>query len=326
MSIKYHGDSRRGNKFWVYPKDKSIVNKKWDTHNLKDFCCNFKYHHTFTNLGIQEYECLGHKENNDILITILAKDKEACLPFYLNCIYTIDYDKKHLHLYIRTNDNNDKTKELLLDFIGKYGKEYASVYYDDSSINNSLKKMGHREWNATRFNILGNLRQESINYAIKHNLHYFVSDCDNFITPNILKAMMKNKNKKVIGPMLPTKTGYSNFHYIVDDNGYFAGHDNYIKLLHKEITGIIPVEVIHCTYFINNNTLNDISYNDGSGRHEYVVFSDVLRKKNIQQYLLNDDFYGMLEWYTEKESVNKDLQDYWKWALPAFDIPDDFFK
>ena len=49
-------------------------------------------------------------------------------------------------------------------------------------------------------------------------------------------------------------------------------------------------------------------------------------KKNIQQYLLNDDFYGMLEWYTEKESVNKDLQDYWKWALHAFNIPDDFFK
>ena len=42
MSIKYHGDSRRGNKFWVYPKDKSIVNEKWDTHILNDFCCNFK--------------------------------------------------------------------------------------------------------------------------------------------------------------------------------------------------------------------------------------------------------------------------------------------
>ena len=49
-------------------------------------------------------------------------------------------------------------------------------------------------------------------------------------------------------------------------------------------------------------------------------------KKNIQQYLLNDDFYGMLEWYIQENDVNKDLQDYWKWALSAFNIPDDFFK
>lgn len=324
MSIKYHGDPQRENRFWVYPKDMCLLNKKWDTHNIDDFCCNYKYQHTFIDLNVSEYKCLGHKE--DILIAILVKDKEACLPFYLNCIYTIDYSKKNLHLYIRTNDNNDNTREILLDFIGKYGKEYGSIYYDDSSIDSSLKKLGHREWNSLRFDILGKIRQNSINYAIKNNLHYFVADCDNFVTPDILNAMLKHKHKKVIGPMLPTKTGYSNFHYKVDEDGYFANHENYIKLLHKEIIGINPVDVIHCTYFINNNTLKDISYNDGTNRHEYVIFSDTLRKKNIQQYLLNDKFYGMLEWYIQENDVNKDLQDYWKWALSAFNIPDDFFK
>ena len=186
--------------------------------------------------------------------------------------------------------------------------------------------MAHRDWNSYRFQIIGQVRQDSIDYAIKYKLHYFVADCDNFVTPDILNAMLKHKHKKVIGPMLPTKTGYSNFHYKVDEYGYFANHENYIKLLHKEIIGINPVDVIHCTYFINNNTLKDISYNDGTNRHEYVIFSDTLRKKNIQQYLLNDKFYGMLEWYIQENDVNKDLQDYWKWALSAFNIPDDFFK
>ena len=231
MSIKYHGDSRRGNRFWVYPKNKSLGNKQWDTHDLDGFCCNYKYHHTFLGVDVAEYECLGHKEN-EILIAILAKDKEPTLPFFLNSIYTLDYDKKQIHLYIRTNDNNDKTRELLLDFIGKYGKEYASIYYNDTSINTDLKKMGHREWTRIRFDILGKIRQDSIDYAIKNNLHYFVVDCDNFITPNTLKAMMKHKDKKVIGPMLPTKTGYSNYHYVVDGDGYFKGHENYQKLLH----------------------------------------------------------------------------------------------
>ena len=325
MSTFFHGDSNRNNHFWVYPKGND-VKALWDTSDLHSYCDHYKYCHTFLNNNISEYECLGHKENTDILIAILAKDKAACLPFYLQCIYNQHYDKKHLHLYIRTNDNNDNTSEILLDFIGKYGKEYGSVYYDDSSLNPELKKMGHRDWNAIRFKILGQIRQDSIDYAKKYGWHYFVADCDNFVTPNTLNAMIKNKKYKVIGPMLPTKTGYSNFHYEVDGDGYFAGHENYMKLLHKQMVGAYPVAVIHCTYFINNDTLKDISYNDGTNRHEYVVFSDVLRKKNIKQYLLNDNFYGMLTWHLKEDELKKDLQGYWAWALPTFKIADDYFK
>ena len=325
MSIFYHGDSRRNNHFWVYPKE-SNVSASWDTNDLHSYCNNHKYCHTFVDNNVAEYQCLGHKENSHILIAILAKDKAPCLPFYLQCIYNQDYDKKDIHLYIRTNDNNDNTAEILLEFIGKYGKEFGSIYYDDSSLSPALKDMSHRDWNAHRFYILGQIRQDSVDYAAKYGWHYFVADCDNFITPNTLKAMIKNKNYKVIGPMLPTKTGYSNFHYSVDKDGYYAHNDAYMKLLHKKIVGATSVDVIHCTYFINNDTLKDISYNDESKRHEYVIFSDVLRKKNIKQYLLNDGFYGILTWHTNKEVLDKDLQNYWKWALPSFKIPDDYFK
>ena len=327
MSIIYHGDKKRNNRFWVYPKDKQIENSQWDTFDLDKYCQNYKYCHTFINQGVHEYECLGCKQETDgILIAILAKDKSACLPFYLQCIYNQDYDKKKLHLYIRTNDNNDNTSEILLDFIGKYGKEYGSIYYDDSSLSPKIKKMAHRDWNPHRFEILGQIRQDSIEYAKKYGWHYFVADCDNFVTPNTLNAMVANKKYKVLGPMLPTQTGYSNFHYIVDNDGYYAHHDNYMKLLHKQMVGVHPVEVIHCTYFINKDTLKDISYNDGSRRHEYVVFSDVLRKKNIKQYLINDNFYGMLTWHLDENELKKDLQDYWKWALPCFKISDDYFQ
>jgi hypothetical protein len=138
--------------------------------------------------------------------------------------------------------------------------------------------------------------------------------------------MMKNKEYKVLGPMLPTKTGYSNFHYSVDNDGYYAHHENYIKLLHKEMIGAHPVDVIHCTYFINYDTLKDIVYDDNSKRHEYVVFSDTLRKKNIKQYLINDAFFGMLTWHMNEDELKEDLQNYWAWALPKFKISDDYFK
>ena len=48
-------------------------------------------------------------------------------------------------------------------------------------------------------------------------------------------------------------------------------------------------------------------------------------KKNIKQYLINDNFYGMLTWHLDENELKKDLQDYWKWALPCFKISDDYF-
>ena len=57
----------------------------------------------------------------------------------------------------------------------------------------------------------------------------------------------------------------------------------------------------------------------------YQIFGDVLRKKNIKQYLINDAFYGMLTWHLDENELKKDLQDYWKWALPSFKISDDYF-
>ena len=86
MSKFFHGDDRRDNHFWVYPKCKPI-SSRWDTHNLESYCNNHKFCHTFVGMNISEYVCLGHDINEDILIAILAKDKAACLPFYLKCIY-----------------------------------------------------------------------------------------------------------------------------------------------------------------------------------------------------------------------------------------------
>ena len=30
-SITFHGDSRRNNHFWLYPKNKPLTGNKWDT-------------------------------------------------------------------------------------------------------------------------------------------------------------------------------------------------------------------------------------------------------------------------------------------------------
>lgn len=249
--------------------------------------------------------------SNDVVIAILAKDKAFALPFYLKCIYNQIYSKKNIHLYIRTNDNNDLTVEILKQFIRDYGNEYGSVYIDETNISDTLKIYGHHEWNAERFKILGKIRQDSINYAISLNAHYFVVDCDNFITPLTLKQLVKNSHNGVISPMLVSDSCYSNYHNKIDENGYMKQDELYYKILNKEIKGLIEVPVVHCTYFIHKTFLKHISYSDETNRHEYVIFSDVLRKKQIKQYLDNQECYGFLEFASTAEDIRKKYNNNW---------------
>jgi hypothetical protein len=233
------------------------------------------------------------------------------LPIYLFCLLNQTYPKKNIHLYIRTNDNKDNTCGILDDFVKKYSSDYASVHYDKSNISDKLKQYNEHEWNSDRFSILGKIRQESINHSIKLNAHYFVIDCDNFITPNTLESMVLSKELGVIAPMLETTTKYSNYHYDVDQNGYLKTHPMYEELLYRKVIGLTNVKVVHCTYFINNNILSKVSYNDKSNRYEYVIFSDVLRKNNIPQYLDNRTFYGFLVLSENIQEYNEALA-YWK--------------
>jgi len=57
----YHGGNVHGQpwRFWVYPKDSSLPNTRWDAYNATDLCDNFKYIGPRLEV-IHEYECLGH--------------------------------------------------------------------------------------------------------------------------------------------------------------------------------------------------------------------------------------------------------------------------
>lgn len=229
-----------------------------------------------------------------VVVAILAKNKAVVLPFYLKCLLNQTFPKTHTHLYIRTNDNTDATVALLDQFVKDHRADYASVYYDNTSISDALKAFKNHEWNTTRFSILGKIRQDSVEYAKTKGAHYFVADCDNFIVPSTLDKLVEQAPLGVVAPMLVTKTAYSNFHYDVDANGYLKDHPHYLRLLNRQLTGCVDVKVVHCTYFVANHILPHVRYDDGSARYEYVVFSNVLRKASIPQYLDNRQYYGFL--------------------------------
>lgn len=242
-----------------------------------------------------------------IVFAILAKQKAHVLRHYLECLRVQTVDKKEIHLYIRTNDNTDETEAILREFIDHHGADYASVFFDAASVSGRLAEFGQHEWNTERFAALGAIRQASIEHARTLGAHYFVADCDNFIRPETLQSMLDVKELGVVAPMLRSSTAYSNFHCDIDPNGYYKGHPLYYDILERRLVGLIALPVVHCTYFIHNRLLPHIGYDDGSGRYEYVIFSDGLRRAGIPQFLDNRTDYGFLTFAEDADTFASEL-------------------
>jgi hypothetical protein len=234
----------------------------------------------------------------DITIAILAKDKGYCLHFYLHCLLQQTYPKDKILLYIRTNDNVDDTQGILENFIDQHGDKYKEVYYDCSSINKNLLSYKNHQWDSFRFNILGKIRQDSIDFAKARNTDYFVADCDNFLEKGVLKRLWDIRSFGVVGPLLFTTDrryrGYSNMHNKSCPQGYCLPNEEYKELVDYPRKGFYEVSTVHCTYLVRNDLLDKVTYNDGSMRYEYAIFSDHLRRQNVPQLIDDREFNGFL--------------------------------
>lgn len=248
-------------------------------------------------------DCKDKNKVIDVTVAILAKDKAHTLPLFLTCLLNQTFPKNQIHLYIRSNDNVDNTIQLLKDFVREHGHKYKSVFTDYSNVCDKLKQYKQHEWNTERFRVLGDIRQKSVDWALKNESHYFVIDCDNFIRPDVLEEMYNHRYlNAVVAPMLcTTNTVYSNYHFEIDENGYYKHDELYFSVLNRKLKGLIEVPVVHCTYFIPYSCLPFVYYDDNSKRYEYVIFSDSCRKRYIPQMIDNRRVYGFITFQETKE-------------------------
>lgn len=236
-----------------------------------------------------------------VTIAILAKDKAHVLPEYLQCIDNQTWPKAQTHLYIRTNNNNDATATILLEWFERVKHEYNTTYWSSEDVEANVQQYKQHEWNTLRFVVLGKIRNDSMRWAHEHQSHYFVADCDNFIKPETI-ANLVSVNLPIVAPLLITNTRYSNYHAAIDANGYYAEDPLYYKILHRETIGLIRVPVVHCTYLVHYDSIPHLTYDDASYRFEYVVFSHSARKSNIYQYMDNRLVYGYLTFAETRET------------------------
>ena len=237
------------------------------------------------------------KDAPRVLVAILAKQKEPALPLYLECIEALDYPKSSIALYIRTNNNTDRTETILRDWVARVGPLYRSVEFDASNVAERVEQYREHEWNATRFSVLGRIRSESMRRARELGCDfYFVADVDNFLRPATLRELVA-LDLPIVAPLLHSigpGQYYSNYHAEIDAGGYYKNCDQYLWILSRHVRGVIEMPVVHCTYLVRADVIPELTYEEESGRHEYVIFSDSARKAGIPQYLDNRQVYGYI--------------------------------
>lgn len=235
-------------------------------------------------------------DNKTVLLAILARNKEHVLKKYLWCIDNLDYDKKLITVYVNTNNNVDKTKEMLEEWMKKNADNYYRIIYENKDIEKNPQTNPHH-WPVERFKILAGIRNRSLEVAKECKVdYYFVVDCDNFIAPYTLKDMLA-KDKPIIAPLLRSipEPGdeYANFFYLATPNGYFKDHPDYYKILRGTMVGTFKVGVVHCTYLVKSDYLDKLNYLDGTDDFEFIVFSRNATNNNIDQYICNEQEYGV---------------------------------
>jgi hypothetical protein len=237
------------------------------------------------------------RDNPRVMVAILAKQKAPALPLYLECIEALDYPKSSIVLYFRTNNNTDGTEQILREWVERVGHLYHAVEFDASDVSEQVERYREHEWNMIRFSVLGRIRNESMRRARDLGCDfYFVADVDNFIRPATLRELLA-LDLPIVSPLLrsidPTQF-YSNFHAEVDATGYYKNCDQYYWILSRFVRGLVEVPVVHCTYLVRADVIPNLTYEDDSGRHEYVVLSDSARKAGIPQYMDNRQIYGYI--------------------------------
>ncbi|CAD5125250.1 DgyrCDS13492 [Dimorphilus gyrociliatus] len=237
--------------------------------------------------GWRNWETFTNLENSrdsdlpTVLMALYFYRSSAFIEEFFDYISRIDYPKSNIFLYIHVNV--DYHVQHVDEFIGKYGKSYATnIVFKPSS--NLLEGHG---------------RNKALDECLRLNCrYYFAVDSDSHLSnPKILKDLI-SLNKSVSAPMM-TRDGkiWSNFWGGLNDQGFYARSDDYISIVTKEKQGVWNVPFISDVYLVQSSVINKKSAKYLYVKEDFdadMAFCANLRDLGIHMYVDNRESYGYL--------------------------------
>nr|XP_024217131.1 glycosyltransferase 25 family member [Halyomorpha halys] len=255
---------------------------------------------------------------NTVLISILVRNKEHTLPYFLTYLERLDYPKDRIALLFFSDHNIDRSIEVLKKWITVNIKNYHSIesVLDEESTRIPGEE-GVAHWPRERYSHIMDLREEAISLARHKWADYiWVLDADVFITnPNTLHKLML-KRKIITAPMLRSDGLYSNFWCGMTPEFYYRRTEEYSQILGRKKKGCFSVPMVHSAVLIDLRAVmsDDLTYNpenlhEYSGPHDDIItFARSANISGVNMFVCNDETYGYVMVPMEKDDrLNYDL-------------------
>ncbi|XP_026761081.2 glycosyltransferase 25 family member [Galleria mellonella] len=252
-------------------------------------------------------------------ISVLIRNKGHTLPYFLTCLYNLDYPKDRLYLWMYSDYNEDDSIKIIEKWAEKYASEYNGVYITTNSsgrLHPDEKSATH--WSKGRFKHIIRLREESLDFAKKMWADYlFMVDADVFLTEKSTLKALVSKNMTVVSPMLKSDGLYSNFWCGMTEKFYYQRTEDYEPILSREKQGCFEVPMVNTAVLVSLRrkesdllTYDPRKVNNYKGPDDDIIAFAISAKINdISLNICNDRPYGfILVPLEESDEISKDYE------------------
>ncbi|XP_055383197.1 glycosyltransferase 25 family member-like [Condylostylus longicornis] len=284
--------------------------------------------YSIQNFSKFEGETISDINYPKVLIVTLVRNKGHTLPYFLSYLENLDYPKKNISLWIRSDHNEDNT----LTVLKKWLNRTKNLYYDVDYYFKEEPKFYKNEtvlWPKERFEHLINLKEEALSHSRQKNWADFIFylDADVFLTNPLTLKQLVHFNLPVVSPMLKSESQYSNFWCEMEENYYFKESFKYSVIYKGYEIDNFKVSVVLSAILINLRdpttewlTFSLEKLHENQIKHDHYTvkydgpFDDVIifamssKYFGIEQYISNIFEYGyIVQPLPEYQNLNYDM-------------------
>ncbi|XP_041986273.1 glycosyltransferase 25 family member isoform X2 [Aricia agestis] len=234
-------------------------------------------------------------------ISVLVRNKAHTLPYFLSCLWNLDYPKNRMYIWIYSDLNEDDSNDIIEEWTKNYASEYNNVFATTNNTRDETQMEKLSDWSLEHFQHVIQLREKALELGRNMWADYlFMIDADVFLLePSTLKILV-NKNEAIVAPMLFSDGLYSNFWCGMTDSYYYKRTDDYKPILERKNIGCHEVPMVHTAVLISmRDTTSDLlTYvpqkidNYDGPEDDIIAFAMNAKYHGIPLKICNDHVYG----------------------------------
>jgi len=239
-----------------------------------------------------------------ILVSIFVRNKEYALPFFLKCLYDLDYPKDRISLWFVADHNHDNSVEVINKWLQLYRYSYHSTHFDVEDTEIVYKnQLGDLDWTDERYIHLMKLKQRNLEQAFDKWADFaFFIDADTMLLNPCSLWHLIAKDVGVIAPMLDTVSAYSNFWCAQNEKtGFYMRSDDYLPIRDRKKLGAFQVVLVHSAILIDLTKVSSRKLQFWPPLPDYpytiddfIVFIYNTKVADIPLFIDNSEVYGYM--------------------------------